>query len=74
MIEAIDLCEQITGRELAWSYDARHRVGDHIWWIGDLTAFRRDYPARRLRFDVPAILRDIHEGNADRWALAEDIV
>jgi CDP-paratose 2-epimerase len=68
VLEAIELCERITGRELDWTYSDRARVGDHIWWIGDLAAFRADHPGWRLRYDVEAILRDIYEANVERWA------
>src|SRR4029450_13242812 len=44
MLEAIDLCEKITGRELSWTYQDEPRIGDHAWWISDLGPFERDYP------------------------------
>jgi CDP-paratose 2-epimerase len=71
MLEAIALSQEITGRELRWTYDERNRIGDHLWWIGDLTAFRNDYPGWRLRYDVPGILREIFELNRDRWGSNE---
>jgi CDP-paratose 2-epimerase len=70
MLEAIDMCQRIAGRELRWSLSPEARVGDHRWWISDLDEFRRDYPAWSLRYDVPAILQEIHDLNADRWAKA----
>jgi CDP-paratose 2-epimerase len=68
MLEAIALGEEITGRTLDWSLDDRARLGDHRWWISDLGAFRRDYPDWSPRYDIRAIVRDMHEQNADRWA------
>jgi CDP-paratose 2-epimerase len=68
MLEAIGHCEEITGRPLNWSYSETNRIGDHMWWIGDLTAFERDYPEWRLSYDVPAILKEIYDFNADLWA------
>jgi CDP-paratose 2-epimerase len=70
MIEAIELSEQITGRKLDWKYVDQNRQGDHIWWISDLTHFETGYPTWKLRYDVPAILREIYEMNRDRWASA----
>lgn len=67
MREAITLCEQITGREMRWTLSDTARVGDHRWWISDISEFRRDYPDWELRYDVPAILREIHDANAERW-------
>jgi CDP-paratose 2-epimerase len=70
MLEAIALCEQISGRELNWSYDETSRVGDHIWWISDLSAFQRAYPGWSLTYDVPQILREMAETGRERWATA----
>ncbi len=70
MLEAIDLCQRIAGRELDWTYTDDNRIGDHMWWIGDIRAFEADHPDWALRYDVDAILRDIHEANAERWLVA----
>jgi CDP-paratose 2-epimerase len=67
MREAIDLCQEISGRELEWEYFPQARLGDHRWWISDLGAFRRDYPDWRLTRDIPEILREIHDANVERW-------
>jgi len=67
MLEAIDLCQQIAGRELTWKLDATNRIGDHRWWISDLQPFKCDYPHWDLTYDVAGILREIHEQNAERW-------
>ena len=67
MLEAIDLCEKIAGRKLSWTLDDRARIGDHRWWISDLDSFKADYPAWSLRYDVEAILQEIHDANVDRW-------
>jgi CDP-paratose 2-epimerase len=45
MFEAIALCEEISGRKLTWSYEETNRIGDHIWWISDVTKFQKHYPA-----------------------------
>ena len=61
VLEAIGLCEQISSRKLDWTYVDEHRAGDHIWWISDVTRFRSQYPAWKYRYDLPAILREIHD-------------
>jgi len=70
MREAIELCEAIAGRELDWSISPEARIGDHRWWISDLSAFERDYPAWGLRYGIEETLREIHEQNRDAWAAA----
>ena len=70
MLEAISMCEQIAGRELDWTLSDDARTGDHRWWISDLDEFRADYPDWAPRYDVAAILREIHHANAERWVTA----
>jgi CDP-paratose 2-epimerase len=70
MLEAIELCEQIAGRELDWKLSDQNRIGDHRWWISDLEPFRRDFPDWEIRYDVEAVLRDIYEQNAELWLAA----
>jgi CDP-paratose 2-epimerase len=68
MLEAIALCEEITGRSLDWELSEEPRTGDHRWWISDLDEFRTDYPEWTVKRDVPSILREIHDANVDAWA------
>src|SRR5919112_1110010 len=70
MLEAIRMCEEIAGRKLDWSYSEQNRVGDHRWWISDLSAFERDHPQWSLRYSVEDILRQIHDANVEHWAPA----
>jgi CDP-paratose 2-epimerase len=67
MLEAIEMCQEIAGRELSWTLSDDHRTGDHRWWISDLEPFRRDYPGWDIAHDVSDILREIHDRNVDRW-------
>ena len=67
MLEAIDLCEEVTGRELDWSYTEDNRVGDHIWYISDMAKFKAHYPDWCQRHDLRALLTEMFEKNADRW-------
>ena len=69
MLEAIEQCERIAGRELTWTLDERARIGDHRWWISDLFEFGADYPGWSLRYDVEQILLEIYEHNVDVWAV-----
>jgi len=68
MLEAIELCQNISGRKLDWKYVDENRVGDHIWWIGDLRRFQSHYSGWKLEYDVPKILEEIYELNRERWA------
>jgi len=67
MLEAIDMCEQISGRTLRWRLEDTPRIGDHRWWISDLEEFRADYPDWKPTYDLMATLREIHDRNVERW-------
>jgi CDP-paratose 2-epimerase len=69
VLEAIELCQSIAGRELDWTYVDDSRVGDHIWWIGSNARFQSHYPEWRLEYDVERILKEIHETNFERWSV-----
>jgi CDP-paratose 2-epimerase len=70
MLEAIELCERIAGRELRYELSDEARVGDHRWWISDLSEFRRDYPEFEITYGIEDVLREIHAANAERWRVA----
>lgn len=69
MREAIALCERIAGRELDHTYTDDNRVGDHIWYVSDLSKFRSHHPEWDLTHDVPSILQEIHDHNVERWSV-----
>lgn len=67
ILEAVALCEEITGRPMALSFKEANRIGDHIWWVSSLDRFRSHYPSWDIRHDVRNILTDIHDSNLRRW-------
>ena len=69
MLEAIGICEEVSGRKMEWEYVASSRVGDHIWWISDISKFQSHYPGYQLQYHVNAILREIHDGSQERWGI-----
>jgi CDP-paratose 2-epimerase len=68
MREAIAICEQVTGRTLEWTYSDENRAGDHIWWVGSNARFESHYPEWSQAYDVPKIITEMPEANAERWA------
>src|SRR5262249_11248179 len=70
MLEAIELCERIAGRELDWTLGDAAPIGDHRWWISDGPPFQRDHPDWQLRYDVEETLREIYEQNVEMWSLS----
>jgi CDP-paratose 2-epimerase len=70
LLEAIELCERISGQSLDRSLGEAPRIGDHRWWISDLAPFRADYPEWRLEYGVEEILREIYDRNVETWTVA----
>jgi CDP-paratose 2-epimerase len=66
-IEAFRLAEEITGRPAKINYVEQARVGDHQWWVSSMAKFSEHYPAWKMTYDIPAILREIYEANRDTW-------
>jgi len=60
MVEAIELCEDISGRKLKWQYEEANRIGDHIWWISDVRKFRSHYPRWKFRYGLRELLEEIY--------------
>jgi CDP-paratose 2-epimerase len=67
MLEGIQLCEELTGRRLSWTYDDANRSGDHIWWISDTCRFQKHYPAYQPRFGLRDMAAQILAQNQARW-------
>jgi CDP-paratose 2-epimerase len=60
MLEAIDLCQEISGKKLSWNYEETNRIGDHIWWISDVRKFQEHYPRWKFRYGLREILEEIY--------------
>jgi CDP-paratose 2-epimerase len=67
MLEAITMCEEISGSKMNWEYGDDNRTGDHIWWVSDISKFQSHYPGYEVKFDCRAILQEIHDRNQERW-------
>lgn len=61
MLEAIEMCESITGNKMNYSYTDNNRSGDHIWYISDLTKFRQHYPDWEYKYSLEETLKQIFE-------------
>lgn len=63
MMEAIELCEEITGRKMDYSYTDNNRIGDHIWWISDVNKFRSHYSEWNYKYNLKDILVEIFKSS-----------
>lgn len=62
MQEAIVLCEEITGKKMKYSYIENNRIGDHIWYISDVSKFKKRYTEWTYRYNLNDILLQIYDG------------
>ena len=62
MLEAVKLCEQISGKKLDYIYDETNRIGDHIWYISDVSKFKKHYPDWDYQYDLNDIISEIYTG------------
>lgn len=63
MLEAINMCEEITKNKMNYVYSDVNRVGDHVWWISDVTKFKDHYPAWNYKYDIKDILVEIYQNS-----------
>ena len=66
MLEAIDLCEEITGNKMNYSYSETNRIGDHIWYISNLNKFKEHYPTWNWQYDLKETLAEMYAGIKSR--------
>jgi len=59
VIEAIRLAEELVGKKMNFSISDQARSGDHIWWISDVLAFKKDYPNWTYKHDFPSMMAEI---------------
>lgn len=71
MLEAIQICESVSGQKLDYSYQETNRTGDHIWYVSDVSKFSQHYPQWCLTKNIHDILGEIYHANTSRWETAE---
>ncbi|MDR2498564.1 MAG: NAD-dependent epimerase/dehydratase family protein [Tannerellaceae bacterium] len=66
MLEAIALCEEIAGKKMKLVYTDTNRIGDHIWYISDLSKFKAHYPQWHWQYDLRRTCEEIFEAMSER--------
>ncbi|MBI4982214.1 MAG: NAD-dependent epimerase/dehydratase family protein [Candidatus Omnitrophica bacterium] len=61
VLEAIDISERICGKKMNYEYIDKNRIGDHIWWISDVSKFKSHYPDWDYKYGVEDIIKEIFE-------------
>jgi CDP-paratose 2-epimerase len=66
MVEAIAMCEEITGNKLSFSYSETNRIGDHIWYISDVSKFQSHYPEWEFTYGIKETLTEMYYSLKER--------
>jgi len=61
MLEAIEKLENILGKKAVTEYTETNRSGDHIWYISDVSKFKKHYPDWNFKYNIDDILKQICE-------------
>jgi CDP-paratose 2-epimerase len=67
MQEAIELCEKISGNKMSYSYAEDNRIGDHIWYVSDVSKFKSHYPLWNWKFNLEQTLVEMHDNMLTRY-------
>ena len=73
ILEAIALCEELTGKPMNWSYVDVNRIGDHVWWISDIRRFQSHYPEWKITYDIRTTLAEIRDAIRSRVISLKDL-
>ena len=60
------MCEKITGKPMNYEYSENNRIGDHIWWISDVSKFKSHYPEWTWKYNINDILTQIFESTSKK--------
>jgi len=59
IIEAIEMIEKILNRKAVTKYKKENRIGDHIWYISDISKFKKHYPKWSFTYNIEQIINDL---------------
>lgn len=66
MLEGIQLCEEISENKMIINYSDINRVGDHIWYVSDLSKFKTHYPNWDCKYDLKSTLSQMFNNISKR--------
>jgi CDP-paratose 2-epimerase len=69
ILEAFERITALTGRQMEYEYVDKHRDGDHICYISDLTKIQAHYPAWEITKNLDHIFREIYAANVQKPTL-----
>lgn len=61
ILEAVEICNKLSGKEMNIEYVDKNRIGDHIWWISDVSKFKSHYPDWNYKYNIEDTIKQIFE-------------
>ena len=59
IIEALEMVESLSNIKIKVEYVNKNRTGDHIWYISNLSKFRKDYPNWKQKYNNKKIIEEL---------------
>ena len=59
ILEVIPKIEKILGKKAKIKYNKTNRIGDHLWYISNVSKFKKDYPGWKYKYDESLILEEL---------------
>jgi CDP-paratose 2-epimerase len=59
MLEAIEKIEKLLEKKANYELSKDNRIGDHIWYISDVSKFKKHFPNWDFEYDIDAILEEM---------------
>jgi len=61
MLEAIDMIEELSGYKLNYTVSENNRIGDHMWYVSDVSKFKKHYPDWSFEYDIRTTMKEMIE-------------
>ncbi|MEK7497413.1 MAG: NAD-dependent epimerase/dehydratase family protein, partial [Patescibacteria group bacterium] len=59
VVEAIAKIEKVLGKKVKTKYVNQNRIGDHIWYISDVSKFQKHYPDWKYTYNSDQIIEEL---------------
>jgi CDP-paratose 2-epimerase len=59
LLEAVVKIEGMLGKKARIEYIPKNRIGDHVWYISDVSKFKKDYSKWEYRYDIDTTIEEI---------------
>ena len=59
ILEAIDVVENYSKIKIKKQIIKQNRIGDHIWYISNISKFKKDYPKWKQKYNTKKIIEEL---------------